>query len=134
MKVDLSNRDSHLHFNKKHFLFSLRFPLEDTWMEPTDSEFLFSKATKYEDWQSYAFYMLGKDSQHVSEHVCSMDTLITNLKSHRKHGYTITLLDHSLSKKQAYDLKANWQEQLQLWGIRSGDALTDRMRGEQFKK
>lgn len=109
-------------------------PLEDTWMDEMASEYLFGKHTDRLDWQTHAFYMLSKDGKHVSEHVCLMDHLIANLKSDRKDGFSISLLDHSLSKKQAYDLKAMWQELLIGWGLHASKDVTDRQHGQQFKK
>ena len=121
-------------FCRNRFDFNLRYPLEDTWMETSHDYYLFNTKSERQTWQTHAFFMLAKRGRHVSEHVCSMDTLITTLKSYRKSGYTITLLDHSLSKRQAYNLKEDWQLQLRLWGIVNGNELTDRDRGEQFKK
>lgn len=120
--------------NLKRFKFYLTCPLEPTWMDDTKHDYLFTRHSDRLDWQTHAFYMLSKGGKHISEHVCSMDTLITTLKSEHKKGYSISLLNHSLSKKQAYDLKAQWQECLIWWGINKTKSQTDRDHGQQFKK
>ena len=124
-----------IHFSRRRFDFNLRWPLEETWMDETNTDsYLFNKWSEREEWQTHAYYMLSKDGKHWNEHVCSMQHLIPTLKSHLKDGLSISLLQHSLSKKQAYDLKAQWQEQLMWWGVYSSLAMTDRERGIEFKK